>query len=143
MLFSRRVAVCLLFFLMLCAHAQAPQTIQLTVDYNDGVQKRFTLAFTPGMTVFDAMTAAKAKSHGLTFDCDPKFPCSGSPANRLLSIIDDVKNQGGGSSARNWVFWVNGISADKGFGACKLAPDDKVLWKFDTYRGETPGKACR
>src|ERR1700683_4664454 len=72
--------------------AQGAQTIQLTVDYEDGVQKHFELPFKSGMTVFDALTAAKANPHGLTFDCDPKFPCNATPAYRLLASIDDVKN---------------------------------------------------
>jgi hypothetical protein len=133
--------VALLFFVG--ASGQGLQTIRLIVDYNDGVQKQFVLPLQSGMTVFDAMAAAKANPHGLTFDCDPKFPCSGAPANRLLASIDDVHNQGGGSAAKNWQFWVNDIYSDKGFGTCGIKADDKVLWKFDTYHGEQPGKACR
>jgi hypothetical protein len=136
--------VCLVaIVLVVGAQPQRPQTIELTVDYNDGVEKIFVLPFTAGMTVFDAMADAKANPHGLTFDCDPKFPCSAAPANRLLMTIDDVRNQGAGSSAKNWQFWVNKVYADQGFGVCKVGPNDKVFWKFDVYHGEHSGKACR
>jgi len=139
----RRVVCATLIVLVVCAQSQAPQTIQLTIDYNDGVQKQFVLPFQAGMTVFDAMTAAKANPHGLTFDCDPKFPCNAGRANRMLASIDDVKNQGSGASARNWVFWVNGVASDQGFGVCKIGSTDKILWKFDIYHAEQPRKACR
>ena len=136
-------ALCILVALTGLARAQAVQTIHLTVDYNDGVKKEFVLPYKAGMTVFDAMTAAKANPHGLTFDCDPKFPCNGPPANRFLSIIDDVKNQGAGASAKNWLFWVNNVFSDKGFGVCGISPKDEVLWKFDVFHGQQPGHACR
>jgi hypothetical protein len=139
-----RLMFLLAALLVVSAHSQAPQTIELTVDYNDGVEKQFVLPFTSGMTVFDAMTTAKANPHGLTFACDPKFPCSAAPANRMLASIDDVKNQGAGSSARNWQFWVNNIYSDQGFGVCKIRANDKVFWKFDTFHsGQQSGKACR
>jgi hypothetical protein len=141
----RRLA-CLGLVILICASAQTPQTIQLTVDYSDGVRKEFVLPFKPGMTVFNAMTAAKASPHGLTFGCDPKFggtSCSGSPASLLLSYIDDVKNQGAGASAKNWLFWVDDTFSDQGFGVCKIGQGDKVLWKFDIFKNEKQGKACR
>jgi hypothetical protein len=138
----RRLA-CLTFVLIVGARSQAPQTIRLTVDYNDGVRKEFVLPWKAGMTVFDAMTAAEANPHGLKFDCDRKFPCSGPAANRVLAYIDDLKNQGGGGSAKNWVFFVDDAFADQGFGVCKIADKDRILWKFDTFHGEPPGKACK
>jgi hypothetical protein len=129
--------------LVVGAQSQKPQTIELTIDYNDGVEKVFVLPFTAGMTVFDAMADAKANPHGLTFDCDPKFPCSAAPANRMLTVIDNVRNQGGGSSSKNWQLWVNKVYSDQGPGVCKVGANDKVLWKFDVYHGEKSGKACR
>jgi hypothetical protein len=138
-----RAAAFLGLFLIVSAQAQAPQTIRLTVDYNDGVRKSFVLPFRSGMTVFDAMTAAQNHPHGIKFYCDPKFPCDGAPANRLLSQIDDLKNQRGGANAKEWLFWVNNVFSDKGFGVCTIAANDQVIWKFDTYHGQKPGKACR
>jgi hypothetical protein len=140
---SARLICLVALFLSICAHSQGPQTIELTVDYNDGVEKRFVLPFTANMTVFDAMTAAQSNPHGLTFACDPKFPCSGPPANRFLASIDDVKNQGAGATAKNWQFWVNKVYSDQGFGVCKIGADDKVFWKFDTWHGQHGGKACK
>jgi|SRR5579863_730290 len=128
-------AVGVLLVLVFCSYAQAPQTIHLTVNYNDGIEKRFTLPFKQGMTVFDAMTEATATQHGLAFACDPKYPCNGSPNNGFLTSIDDVKGQG---SSKYWALFVNDIYADKGFGTCKLHPNDEVVWKFGSTN-ETAG----
>lgn len=133
----------LICLLVACVDAQAPQTIQLTIDYNDGVQQQFVLPVKTGMTVYDAMILARAHSHGLQFGCDTKYPCDGTPANRVLGYIDDVRNQGRGSNAKNWLLWINNVFADQGFGVCKIGATDRVLWKFETFRGEKPGKACR
>jgi len=137
-----RLAV-LAFVLIVCAEAQAPQTVQLTVDYSDGVQEQFVLPLKTGMTVYDAMILAQANPHGLKFGCDQKYPCDGPRANRFLGYINDVRNQGGGASAKNWLLWVNNIFSDQGFGVCKIGAADKVLWKFDTFRNQKSGKACR
>ncbi len=134
------VLVLLAVLPILLANSQAPQTVTLTVDYADGIQKQFVLPFKSGMTVFDAMNAAQTTGHGLKYDYQGS---GGPPQNYFLTRIDDVKNQGGGSSARNWVFWVNDIYSNKGFGTCAIGPSDKVRWKFDTDNGQQPGNACR
>jgi hypothetical protein len=113
------------------ASEQAATTVQLTIDYNDGCQKRFTaIEWVEGMTVLDAMQKAKNAPHGITFE----FTGSGETA--FLTQIDDLKNEGGGKEKKNWQYWVSGSYADKSFGAWKLNSGDCVLWKFDTYRGK-------
>ncbi len=105
------------------------KTVELTIDYGDGSQKRFTqLAWARNMTAQDAMIAAREHRRGIQF----KHRGRGSFA--LLTQIDDLSNQGGGSTKKNWIFWVNGKRATKGFGALVLQPGDKVLWKFTVYR---------
>ncbi len=83
------------------------------------------------MTVFDAMNLAQATPHGL------KFAYEGStPYKYFLTQIDDVKNEGSGSGKRNWLYSVNGVPADKGFGIYKLKATDKVSWKFLTLQAK-------
>lgn len=122
------------------AHSQAAQTVELRVDYNDGVEKKLVLPFNSGMTVFDALNAAQKTPHGLKFDYSGK---NGPAQTYFLTQIDDIKNENGGKNSRNWVFWVNNDFADKGFGVCKIAAGDHVLWKFDTFHQPKPGHACR
>jgi hypothetical protein len=122
------------------AVSQTAQTIELKVDYNDGVEKRLVLPFNSGMTVFDVLTEAQQNPHGLKFDYSGR---NGPAQNYFLTQIDNVKNESGGKNAHNWVFWVNSEFADKGFGTCKIAANDHVLWKFDTFHQLKPGHACR
>ena len=102
--------------------------IQLTIDYGDGVQKRFAdLPLTPDMTVLDALRAAKEHPHGIT------FVVQGTGQNAFVSQIDDVKNEGGGEKAKNWMFRVNGKDAERGVGVFILSGGDAVLWRFAVY----------
>lgn len=135
------LTLCIIAFaLSLPGHSQATPTIELRVDYNDGVEKKLVLPFNTGMTVFDVLSAAQKNPHGLKFD----YAGTNGPAQTyFLNQIDDVKNESGGKNSRNWVFWVNNDFADKGFGVCKIAAGDHVLWKFDTFHQPKPGHACR
>ena len=110
--------------------AQTEQkTIRLVVDYGDGVEKHFTaIRWSEGMTVLDAMDLAKASPHGITFEH------SGTGGSAFLSKIDDLENQGGGASARNWMYRVNDKLATKGIGVYELRPTDEVRWKFRTLK---------
>jgi hypothetical protein len=107
------------------AHAQKKLTVRLVIDYGDGVQKHYTaLPWREGMTVLDAMKAAKAHARGI------EFAYSGSGSTAFLSSIDDVGNQGGG---KNWIYRVNGELGDRSFGAKPLAAGDEVNWTFGSY----------
>ena len=100
-------------------------TVKLVVDYGDGVEVHYTaLPFKPGMTVLDALTAAQAHKHGLTF----KHRGSGTFA--MLTKLNDVENEGGGTTAKNWLYQVNGKDADVSFGIKQLQSGDAILWKF-------------
>lgn len=105
---------------------EAAKTVTVVIDYNDGVQKRFTaITWTAKMTVFDAMQMAARHPRGI------KFKHKGNGATALLTKIDNLENEGRG---RNWLYRVNGKLADRSFGVFQLAAGDTVLWKFDKYR---------
>jgi hypothetical protein len=104
------------------------QTVQMVVDYGDGVQVHFNaLSWKPEMTVVDALIAAQAHPHGVS------FRSRGSAGRTLVTEIGGVKNEGGGQASRNWMFWVNEKKADVSSGAYHLKPQDAILWKFDKY----------
>jgi len=104
-----------------------PVTVQLVIDYGDGVIKSFVdLPWTKGMTVLDMMNAAKTHSHGITFGF------TGSGGTAFLAQIDDVKNEGGGAGKKNWQFSVNSTYADRGFGIYEVQAGDVVIWGFST-----------
>jgi hypothetical protein len=107
------------------APTTAAQAVQLTIDYGDGGQKRFTaLAWRDGMTVLDALEAAKANQHGIT------FTQRGSGETAMITKIDVIANQEGAEGAKNWLFYVNDQLADKSCGVATVKPGDSILWKF-------------
>ena len=102
--------------------------IQLEIDYGDGVRKRLTaLPWRAGMTVADAMELAAAHQRGIRYNQE------GIGANALLRSIDDLNNEGGGPSSRNWIYRVNGVRGDRSYAVCELQPGDTVLWSFEPY----------
>jgi uncharacterized protein DUF4430 len=107
------------------ASTPSGQGVQLTIDYGDGAEKRFTaIPFRDGTTVLDVLEAAKAHSHGIT------FASRGSGAMTLVTKIDDVANQEGAAGAKNWLFFVNDKLADRGCGAASVKPGDSILWRY-------------
>jgi hypothetical protein len=96
------------------------------IDYNDGVEKHFNaIAWKSGMTVMDAMLAAKKHPRGISFEH------KGKGATALLTKIDDTENEGRG---RNWLYRVNGEPGDRSIGIFELKAGDTILWKFDKYQ---------
>jgi hypothetical protein len=105
-----------------------PQTLELAIDYGDGSEKRFTdIAWKDSMTVFDVLRAAEDRPHGLTISSH------GSGETLIVSKIDDLANQGGGKTDKNWIFHVNGQMGDESAGIATVRPGDRVLWKFGPY----------
>jgi ABC-type transport system substrate-binding protein len=101
------------------------ETVRLVVDYGDGAQVHLTaLPWRDGMTVLDALAAAKKHPHGIT------FAQRGSGASSLVTQIGDLKNEGDG---KNWLYTVNGKLAPVGAGAYKLKAGDGILWEFKDY----------
>lgn len=105
-----------------------PATVRLVVRYGDGAELHLTsLPWREGMTVLDALNAAKAHRHGIG------FTHQGSGRSALVTKIGDQKNEGGGETGKNWMFYVNDKPAEVGAGVLKLKPGDVVLWKFEVY----------
>ena len=104
------------------------QHVQLTIDYGDGAERHFpSVPWCADMTVFDALLWAAHHPHGIAFDYQ------GTGAQVLVLAIDSVANQGGGDSAQNWIYEVNGHKAQDSCAVHLLQPSDTILWKFTTY----------
>ena len=104
----------------------AEQTVRLTIDYGDGVEKVFSgLSWKEGTTVFDVLQAAAKHPRGL------KLTHQGSGATTLVTAIDDLKNEGRG---RNWLYEVNAKLGEKSCALAELKPGDAVLWRFAKYK---------
>lgn len=100
-------------------------TIPLVIDYRDGVEKHFTaIAWKEGLTVLDALAAAKASSHGIT------FASTGSGETTFITQIDDLKNEGARGGKRNWTYEVNDKLADRSAAVYGLKAGDRVRWSF-------------
>jgi hypothetical protein len=109
----------------------ASSTVRLVIDYGDGTIKTFTnVPWAKGNTILDAMNAAKALPHGITFSY------SGSGSTALLSKIDDVASDGGGAAKKNWQYWVNTTYGDRSFAAFELQALDVVFWRYATEQGK-------
>ena len=103
----------------------AVKPVVLTIDFGDGVQKRFPLLVasekTTALSVLD--TAAK-HPRGI------RYQHRGKGATAFVTSIDGLKNSGGGKKARNWTFRVNGKLANQSAALTKLAPGDELIWKY-------------
>jgi hypothetical protein len=128
----RFFAIILLLGIVGTAPAQDQQkqppakTVQLTIDYGDGVQKTFSaLKWTEKQTVLGLLQLAEKHPRGI------KFKQRGSGATALVTAIDDVANKAGGDC---WLYEVNGKLADRSCGVYELQPGDQILWKFGNYK---------
>ena len=113
------------------AAQEAAPTVRLLVDYGDGASKTVSgIAWTKGSTVLDVMKAATTRTHGISFSY------TGSEAAAVLTRIDDVQNEGGGTGRKNWQYWVNDAYGDRSFAAFELQAQDVVVWRFATEQGK-------
>ena len=102
--------------------------VSLWIDFGDESPKQFPqVPWHEGMTVLDALAWADRQSPGIDF----VYERSG--ADAFVRKIDGIANQGGGRSARNWIYEVNGQKAQKSCGVQQLQPSDAILWKFALY----------
>jgi Domain of unknown function (DUF4430) len=129
---SITIALATIFLFAVGDRAQVQSaTVRLVVDYGDGVIKTISgLPWAKGSTVLDVMNAAKNRPDGISFSY------TGSGASAFLTRIDDVANEGGGGSKKNWQLWVNTSYADKSFGVYEVQPLDVVFWRFTTQEGK-------
>jgi hypothetical protein len=104
----------------------APKIVRLVIDYGDGVQKHFTqLDWKEGMTVLDAMRAAREHPRGIAFDS------RGKRATLFIFKIDGLENE---TQGKGWLYKVNDKLADRSCGIYELEAGDAVLWTFEEYR---------
>ena len=103
----------------------ARNTVQLIVDYGDGVEKHFPrIKWQDKMTVQGVTLAASKHPRGI------QIKQRGKKATAFLSQIDNLANQ---SSGLSWVYRVNGKLADRSFGVYPVKAGDVVLWAFQEY----------
>lgn len=101
--------------------------VKLTVDYGDGVEKRFkALEWKPGLTALEALELAGRHKRGV------KVQHRGAGPTAFVEAIDDLENEGGGG--RNWLYQINGEKAKRGAGVSPLEAGDEVLWTFGSMR---------
>jgi hypothetical protein len=104
---------------------EPPRPVHVVVDFDDGVEKHFTrIPWREGMTVADALDSASEHPRGIEFEL------RGSGATAFVRSIDDLSGEGFSGKKRNWLFQVNGRTADRGCGVWKLDAGDQVLWRF-------------
>lgn len=102
------------------------KTVELTVDYGDGAQRRYVLPYREGSTILQAMELVQAHPRGISF----KY--RGKGATAFLTEIDQVPNEGRG---RNWLYRVNDHKGEESFAVHQLAAGDRILWKFEKFGG--------
>lgn len=101
--------------------------VHLIINNGDGIETQFDkLSWSEGMTVEDLMKEAMAAPHAISFQA------TGTGASFFVKEMDNLLNQGGGTTASNWQYYLNTSCAHLGAGSQKLQPDDFVLWKFAT-----------
>lgn len=99
------------------------KTVSLVIQFDAGRKREFdAIAWHPGMTVDDLMTAASRLPHGITYSV------GGDHEMMMLGVIDGVVNEWG--SGRNWTYKVNDVPADRSLAVYELQPGDRVLWTF-------------
>jgi hypothetical protein len=104
----------------------AAKTVTLTIDYGDGVEKRFkAIPWREGMTALDTMQFAGKHPRGI------EYKMRGKGKTAFLTRIDDLANRG--SRDGNWIYRVNGKQGQSSFALYRLKPQDAVLWTFGTY----------
>lgn len=103
------------------------QNITFSVDQGEKVElQKYRIAWSDGMTIFDAMVQLKKQQKKFT------FKHKGTGTTVFVTEINGIKNSG--LSGDNWIYRVNKKLGDRGVGAYKLRPGDQVLWKFGKYR---------
>jgi hypothetical protein len=108
------------------------ETVGLTIDFGNGVQKRFTaLPWQPEMTVADLLSAARQFPPGI------RFTQQGEGERGLLVALEGLANEG--VAGRNWIYQVDGQHAHSSFCLEKIEPGMHILWTFTDQQYNEPG----
>jgi hypothetical protein len=101
------------------AAASSREKVSLVINYGNGQRKTVqAMSWRNGMTVADLLNNTP----------DIAVTRSGAGQSTFLIGIDGVTNEGTGG--HNWMYSVNGKSADRSFAIYELQPGDHVLWTF-------------
>lgn len=98
--------------------AEAAATITQTLQKPGGVAREWTLEWSSGLTVLDALKRS-----------DIEVEATGSGAMAFVTAIDRVANAGDGG----WQFFVNRQPGKTSAAVHELQPGDHVLWKHGPY----------
>jgi hypothetical protein len=105
------------------------KTVRLAIDFGDGAEKVFAaVPWTSGQTVMDALAWADKHPRGID------LKTSGSGLSAFVRSIDGLENEGGGATARNWLFRLNDKLSNVGAGTCEVQAGDEIRWKFGVYK---------
>ncbi len=95
--------------------------VSLTIEFAGGRQPFVAeAAWFRGMTVRDALQQVRRV----------ELEEQGTGQAAFLTSINGVGNEG--ASGRNWLYSVNGKSADRSYAAYIVEPGDRILWTFVT-----------
>ena len=79
------------------------------------------LAINPGITTVYDLLATGAQQFG------PAVSHTGQGSSIFITAIGNIKNNG----ERFWLYYLNGVFANKGAGSQTLQPNDRVEWRFE------------
>ncbi len=107
------------------------KAVKLIVDYGDGVEKHFTsLPWKEGLTAYGALEQASHSTHGISFEAKDY----GDSIGRLVTRIDDLASEKGGTAGRNWIYEVNGQMAKRACDKQTVQAGDVVSWTFSAWK---------
>lgn len=105
------------------AESEDAEGVVVTIDFGGEAPREVAnIPWNHGMTVRDAMQIAAAR------EADLRIHQRGEGEMAFLTQIGPQQNEG--PSGRNWIYKVNGKSADRSFAIQPIAPGDRVLWSF-------------
>ncbi len=99
-------------------------SVSLAIDFGSEQKSIKTdVVCSPDTTVLEVLERAQNMN-------ELKFEHRGSGETAFVTSIGGIKNEG--AAGKNWIYFVNGETGDKSAGVFKLAPGDKVSWKYGT-----------
>ena len=113
----------------------AEGSASLSIEFGDQRDRSFAnLDWHEGDTVQQLLE--KARQADATFE----FKQFGTGESAFVSEIDGQANEGGGETARNWIFYVNGERATVSVATQPIASGDHVAWKLERYEAPSPNQ---
>lgn len=134
-----RVPLCLLLSNLLllvgCDKSNNPATtpprnvgateVKLTIDSGEPKVTTVKVPFQEKMTVRDLLQAAESQGVASVYE--------GQGEGAMVKSIQGISNQGGGETAKNWIFYVNGKQATISSAVYSIQPGDAIIWRFEKF----------